>query len=148
MSSAIHNPLSHFKFTKVADHTTAGTSTITSASVDMRGYQGVIFMTSFGTAAADNIVKLQISSDDGSADDFSDVLGSAVALGGASDEDQVLAHYRPIKRYARLSCARGTSSTLESIWAIQYGAQNLPPTSSVVGTIATEFGAEAAEGTA
>lgn len=142
------NASSRFKLIKVADHSTANTTAVNSTGVDTQGFEGVLFLTSFGTAAADNTVNLAVSSDDGSADDYTDVLGSSVALGGASDEDQWIDCYRPVKRYVRLEAARGTSTTLESIWALLYGARVMPIDNTTTGTIAGELSVSAAEGTA
>ena len=38
----------NIKITKVQDHTAAGTSAVNSSSVDMTGYDAVLFVTSFG----------------------------------------------------------------------------------------------------
>lgn len=135
------------KITKLADHTVAGTSLVTSAALDMLGYDGVLFISSLGTAAADNIAKVQQSDDDGAVDAYSDLLGSAVAA-GTSDEDLWVDIYRPTKRYLKFLVTRGTSSTLESIWAIQYGGRTFPVSNVVSGTIIGEASASPAEGTA
>lgn len=135
------------KCTKLADHTTAATTTVTSAALDMAGYEWVRFLTSYGTAATDNIAKVQQSDDDGSSDAYSDLEGTALAS-GSSDEDISISVYKPRKRYLKLICARGTSSTLESIWAIQGGARKQPITHAVSGTIAHESHVSPAEGTA
>lgn len=135
-------------FTKVKDHSTAATSAVNSDGVDMALYDGVVFLTSFGTAAADNTANLAVSDDDGSADAYDDLLGSSVAS-GTSDEDVWLDVYRPRKRYVRLEVARGTSSTLESIWALRYGHRGLLPVDNTVsGTITGEAHVSTAEGTA
>jgi len=138
------------KLVKVADHSTAATSAVNSASVDMAqdgGWNGVMFFTSFGTAAANNTLNLAQSSDDGSADDFTDLTGSSVAS-GSSDEDVWIDCYRPEKRYVRAEAARGTSSTLESVWALLYEPRNIPADNTTSGTIAGEAHATPAEGTA
>lgn len=141
---------SRVKLIKVQDHTTAGTSAVNSDGVDMDqdgGYAGVLFITSFGTAAANNTVNLAQSSDNGSADDFTDLTGTSVSS-GTSDEDVWLDILKPTKRYVRLEAARGTSSTLESIWAILYGARQLPVDNTTSGTIIGEGAVSVAEGTA
>lgn len=138
------------KITKVADHSTANTTDVNSTGVDMKGFQWVVFLTSFGTAAADNLVNVQGSDDDGSVDTYADLASTAVALGGASDEDQIAEVYQPggTQRYLRLHVERGTSTTLESIWAIQGGARDLPVDNTTTGTIAGERNVNPAEGTA
>lgn len=135
------------KVIKVADHSTAATSGVTSASVDTAGYEGVMFLTSFGTAAAGNTLKAQQSSDDGGSDDFSDLAGTSVSS-GSSDEDVWLDIYRPGKQYVRVVAARGTSSTLESVWAILYGPRQAPVDNTTTGTIVGELHVTPDEGTA
>ena len=53
------NFLSRNKWVKVADHTAAGTSAVTSSIVDTAGYLGVVFVTSLSTANATNTLKVQ-----------------------------------------------------------------------------------------
>tara|TARA_Y100000310_G_scaffold304722_1_gene344163 strand:+ start:253 stop:678 length:426 start_codon:yes stop_codon:yes gene_type:complete len=133
------------KWTKVADHTSAGTSQVNSASVDMQGWDGVMFVTSYGTAASDNILHLATSSDDST---FNDLEGTALSP-GASDEDQWVDIYRPLERYIRAEAVRDTSSTLESVWAVQYAGARKQPVSNVEsGTIIGEAHVSPAEGTA
>ncbi len=133
------------KITKVADHTAAGTDAVTSTAVDMKGYGGVLFLTSFGTAAANNtLLASQDTASDGS---FTDLEGTSVSS-GTSDEDVWIDVYRPTKRYVRVEAARGTSSTLESIWALQYGGQRFPVDNTTSGTIVGEAHQTPAEGTA
>lgn len=119
------------KITKVADHSTAATSDVTSASVDMAGWDGVLFLTSLGTAAAGNIVTLHGSSDDSS---FS--ATTALKSSGTSDEDVAVDLQSPASRYYRAVVTRGTSSTCESIWAIQYRGRSKAQTFAVSGTSA------------
>lgn len=123
------------KMTKVSDGVTAATSAVVSAPVDMQNWEGVLFFTSFGTAAAGNILKGQQSDDiSGSPDNYSDLAGSAVTS-GTSDEDVFLDVTRPGKRYVQVSVARGTSSTLGDIWALQYGPRSQPQDNVLAGTI-------------
>ena len=135
---------SQVKITKVQDHTAAGTSAVNSDSVNMAGFEGVVFITSFGTAASGNTIEVSQSADDSS---FSDLLGTSVTS-GTTDEDVWVDVYRPSEQYVRCEIARGTSSTLESIWAIQYGARKLPVDNSTSGTIIGEAHVSPAEGTA
>lgn len=117
------------KITKIADHTTAGTGDVTSAEIDMAGYDGVMFITSYGTAAANNLVTLHDSATTGT-----EAATVALKTSGTSDEDVVLDVLHP-QRFCKLVASRGTSSTLESIYAIQYQARNKPVTNTVSGTL-------------
>lgn len=140
----------HCKLIKVADHTTAGTTAVNSAGVDMSqngGFDSVCFFSSFGTAASNNTANVAQSDDDGSADDYTDLTGTSVSS-GSSDED-VFVDVRAVgKKWIRFEAARGTSSTLESIWAILYNAKNVPVDNTTSGTIVGEQHAAVAEGTA
>ncbi len=133
------------KITKVQGHSTASTVTINSDSVDMSGYDGVMFVTSYGTAAADNLLRAAQST--ASTTSFSDLLGTAVGA-AASDEDQWIDIKRPIERYVRATAVRVTSSTIESIWAFQYGARDVPVDNTTAGTIHGEQHVSPSTGTA
>jgi len=135
----------HVKITKVADHSAADTTAVNSTGVDMAGYEGVLFVTSFGTANANNTVNAAQGLTSGGT--YDDLLGSSVAS-GTSDEDVWIDVYRPRDRFVRLEAARGTSSTLESIWAVQYGGRKQPVDNTTSGTIIGEAHVSPAEGTA
>jgi len=122
------------KITKVADAQTAGTDTVNGTGVDMAGWDGVIFLTSFGTAAANNALHAEQSSDDGDSDSYTDLEGSEVDV-GSSDEDQWVDVLCPQERYVRPSALRGTSSTLGDIWAIQYRGRSVAADNVTAGTI-------------
>ena len=49
------NLLTRVKVTKLQDHTTAASTDVESDILDMAGYEGVLFLTSFGTAAVDTL---------------------------------------------------------------------------------------------
>lgn len=136
------------KLIKVQDHTAAGTDAVNSTGVDMDqdgGYLGVMFMTSFGTAAANNTANLAQGADNSS--DWVDLTGTSVTS-GTSDEDVWLDVYKPTDRYVRMEIARGTSSTLESIWAILYEPRVCPVDNTTSGTIIGEGHVSPSEGTA
>ncbi len=134
------------KLTKVQDHVTASTTEVDSTSVDMAGYDGVMFLTSFGTATAGTFIKAAQSTE--SAASFSDLVGTKVGV-AASDEDQWVDVKRPIERYVRCTAVRaGVSTTLESIWALQYGARDVPVDNTTAGTIHGEQHVSPSTGTA
>jgi len=137
------------KITKCADHTTAGTTDVEGLGVDMTGYDGVLFVTSFGTANANNSVEAQVS--DAVGGTYAALTGTLVAS-GTSDEDVWLDITGGVadatKPWIKLHVERGTSSTLESIWAIQYKARSLPIDNTISGTIIGEQHNRPIEGTA
>jgi hypothetical protein len=134
------------KIDSVVQHTTAAASDITNATpLDMQGYQGVIFIARFGTAAANNTIQAQQGLvSDGS--DAADIKDSKVAV-GASDEIVVLQLESVGERYIRPVVKRGTSSTLEFLIAIRYGPLTKPVANAVAGTLALRKLFGTAEGT-
>lgn len=126
---------------KVADHSAAGTTVVFSAGVDTGvngGYEGVEFITAYGTANALNYVYAQVSDDNITFNDFTS--GTITGNRAANGNYVRLVVRHPSKRYVRLYAGRGSSSTLESIWAIRYGARHKPAPNSnaVVGAGGTD----------
>lgn len=120
------------KITKLADHSAANTTAITSAELDMAGFEGVVFVSSFGTAAANNVFTLHQS-----VAPAGEAASVALIASGTSDEDVILdVQWNPAYRYAKVVATRGTSSTIESMWAIQYGARSKSQSSALSGTAA------------
>jgi hypothetical protein len=134
------------KFTKVKDHTAAATTDQISAIVDMSGYDGVVFLTSLGTAAAANVIKV-MQDDANATTGMADLAGTSVSS-GSSDEDLWVDVFRPTKRYLQLKVVRDGSTTIESIWAIQYAPRNKAVDNTTTGTITGELHQSPAEGTA
>lgn len=140
------NLLHNVKITKIQDHTTAASTDVESDIVDMAGYEGVVFVTSFGTAAAGNLCKVK-GNTVGTTVGITDLAGTATAP-GASDEDVAIDVFRPQYRYLSFTAIRDVSSTVESMWAIQYGAKHPPVTNTVSGTLLSKSVFEPAAGTA
>lgn len=135
------------KITKVKDPTTAAASSVVESDVlDMAGYEGVVFFTSYGTAAADNTIKLK-GSTAASTSGMGDITGSSVGV-ASSDEDVWLDVYKPRYRYLQLAALRATSTKLGDIWAVQYGGRKLPEDNTTAGTIHGETNISQSTGTA
>lgn len=132
------------KLTRISPAVSSGTTAVTPTAVDMSGYRGVMFLASLGTPAADNIMKAQQSQDNSS---FADLEGTAIAV-GASDDSQWLDIYDPEEQYVRPYITRGTGSTVESVWALQYDPRETPVSNVTAGTINGEAHIRPAEGTA
>lgn len=129
----------------------SGTATRNSTAINMAGFEWVMFVVQFATIAASAVtsVKLQQSSDNGSADDFSDVENSAITV--ANDDDNqlfVAAQVRPGKQYVRCVVVKdGTNAAAESAVAIQGGGGG-PNLASVTDALTLELAASPSEGTA
>jgi hypothetical protein len=119
---------------RVKAYTANGTSTITSDTVDLQAEKadGVLFLTSSETAASDNILSVQHSSDDSS---YSAVSGGAV-VPGASDETQFVDLVSPSKRYVQAVFTRGTSTIQGPIYALLYRKRVGGVDNTTAGTIA------------
>lgn len=111
------------KITKVAAASSAGTSAVNGNTVDMTGFEGVLFFTTIGTANSGNIFKAQIG-EDPTGSDAADLEGSAVV---AEENGQVvwIDIYRPdpSQKYVRPAVVRGSSTTVGDIYALQYEAR-------------------------
>jgi hypothetical protein len=125
--------------------TTAGTSEIDGATIDTQGYEGVLFIAKFGTAAANNTLQAQQGAL-ANASDMADLAGTSVGV-GASDEIVWLDLNKPLERYVRVQAERGTSTTLDWGVAILYGPRTMPTDNTVAGTIHGEVSISPAEGT-
>lgn len=122
----------------VTTYTSANTTDVNSTGVDMAGFDGVLFIARYGTAAADNLIHAEQSSDDGSVDTYTDIAGSEPNSAGASSEIQFVDIINPQERYVRCVAVRGTSSTVEQITAIRYKARSKPQDNNTAGTIEGE----------
>jgi hypothetical protein len=115
-----------FQAVKVLGFTTAGTSTVATSIVDLAGFDGIVFLASLGTSATNNGVKVT----EGNASnlgDAADLAGSKTLLDGTATQ-VVTDVCRPPKRYVEAQVLRGTSTTIEAVWAILYRGRTLPPT--------------------
>lgn len=134
------------KITMVKDQQTSAGTAIDSDSVDMEGFEGVIFIMQMVTKNAANFINAAQSSDDGGADAFTDLVGTKV-VPGDDDDTAMLDIYRPRERYVRCEVDRGGANTATGpIYAIQYGARKKPTSQGA--TVDLETHISPAEGTA
>lgn len=134
---------------KITEHiatTATGTTTINGAALDMAGYEGVLFIIKYSSAANNNTLKAQQDTAVGMGS-AADLAGSQVTV-GASDEIVWLELNRPLERFVRAAALRGTTTVIEWCVAIQYSARLKPVSNALAGTIAGKLLASPAEGTA
>lgn len=140
------------KLVRVKAASAAGQTAVNSDSVDMAGYDAVVFFTSFGAITTTGVqsIKVQSSSDDGDADAFADLAGTGVTV--ADDDDgqtfgvQII---RPVERYLRLVVSRATAdAVVGEIYALLLGADVRPLTSTVTNVATFESHTSPAAGTA
>ena len=141
------------KVTRVQNGAVAATSDLNGSSVNMTGFEGVLFIALLGTLSATQVtsLKAQMSSDDGGSDAFTDILGTDSGDMADDDDDQVIVLdiYRPVERYVRPVLLRGTgNAVVDGILAIQYGPGKKPTINDVTSVFGTEVHASPAAGTA
>lgn len=146
-----HNLANEVKVTRVMNAVAAGTSDQTSSSVDMQGWDGVMFITAFGTITTGAVTSVKLVQDTASN------LGSAADLAGTAqtvaddDDNQVVIHdiYRPQERYVGVVVDRGTqNAVIDGITAIQYKGRKQPTTHDSTTVIGCETYNSPSEGTA
>jgi hypothetical protein len=130
------------KITTVAAVVT-GTTTITGAAIDMAGFSGALFIVRLGSPATNN--NLRVSQCDTVAGTYADLTGTLVG-NHATDNPLIVDVYRPKEQFLKYVVTRGTTSTIDIVTIIQYGARRVPVTQPS-GT-QYERWIDAAEGTA
>lgn len=139
------------KVTRVLNAVAAGTTDQNGTTLDMKGFDGVLFIALFGTLTATQVTSLKaqqgLLSD---ASDMADLVGSNVGplADGDGTKCLMLDVIKPRERYVRCVVDRGTANAvIDGVIAIQYLADKEPVTQS--STIAfAELHHAPAEGTA
>lgn len=118
--------LNDVKVTVVKTTQSTATSAVNTDSVDMTGFDGVVFVGALATANAGNSVNLAQSSDNST---FVDLAGTA-QVPGTSGDLVAIDLFRPSDRYVRAEIVRaGASTVTETFYAIQYRGRKSPITS-------------------
>lgn len=129
----------------------SGTGTITGATLDMQGYEGVMILVAMGPIASSGPVTLKVQQDTDSAmGAAADLEGTGITVADDADNTSFIIDIRrPRERYVRLIAARHTSnaSTVGAAYYLQYDARNRPVTQSS-GITTRETWIAVAEGTA
>ena len=103
-----------------------GTTDITTSEVDTAGYGAVTFIAYIGSAAANNVLKLQHSDTSGSG--FEDIEDSEI---GAASKPLFLNEISvPTKRYVQAVLTRGTTTTVNAILAVKSNPRKVPKTAA------------------
>jgi hypothetical protein len=145
------NLSSNTKITRVLKAVSAGTSDQNGSVIDMRDYEGVMFLVAFGALTATQVTKLKAQGGDlADGTDMADLEGSATTALADADGNKLLGLdiYRPRSRYVRVVVDRGTANAvIDGAIAIQYGPQIAPPSHDTT-VKAVEVHLSPAEGTA
>jgi len=139
------------KITRVIDATAAGTSDINGSTIDMQGFEGVLFTVGFDTITASAVTSIKVQQgDESDASDMSDLEGTGVTVADTDDTSVAwIDLFRPAKRYVRVVVDRGTQNAVVDFGlAQQYGPRKMPTTHDATTVLGGEFHASPAEGTA
>lgn len=125
----------HDKFTRISNAVAAGTTDVECTAIDMQGFESVVFGIMVGAITANAVTgaHVQQSSDNGVADAFSDLAGTAVSIADDDDNGMVLVEVvKPQKRYVKLIIDRATqNAVVDGAFALQYNGRKEPVTQPV-----------------
>jgi hypothetical protein len=122
------------KITTVAAVAT-GTSTITGAALDMAGFESALFICRLGSPATNN--NFRVSQCDTSGGTYADLAGTKVG-DHATDSPLIVNVVRPREQFLKYVVTRGTTTTIDIIVIIQYGAKGVRPVTQPSGTQAEQ----------
>lgn len=100
----------------------SATTDVSGSTIDMAGYEGVIFTARIATANAGNFLRGE-HSDDGT--NWEEIEGSKV-VAAEDAQSVVLEIHKPKKRYVRAAIERTAASVTGDIVAVLYGARKAP----------------------
>jgi len=123
------NLLQNVKITQVVTIQADGQATASGTILDMSGYEGVMFIASFGDVDDTSVLTLQVQQDNlNAAGGMATLTGTSTYTAGATDADDdllVIDIYRPLKRYVRCQVVSATANAIVgNVSAIQYGNPN------------------------
>ena len=140
------------KVVRLSDAVVAGTSLITSSALDTQGYENVKFYTLFGAITSGGVqsVKVQQSSDDGSADAYADLLGTSQSVADTDDNKIVVTEIvKPRERYLKVLVPRATqNAVVDGIVAVLSKARKKATSDDSTTVVGREIHVSPAEGTA
>ncbi len=124
------NLLKGTKITRVMNAVAAGVTNQNGTTLDMSGFDGVMFIASFGALTATQVTSLKAQQGQQSnLSDAADLAGTLTGPMADADGNKVLVLdvYRPAERYVRCVVQRGTANAvIDGVVAIQYRGRKTP----------------------
>ena len=137
------------KTIRVSNAVAVGTTTITSATVDTAGFEGVRFVALMG-AITDGTPSLKVRQGQAAnMSDGADLAGSGVTIAATDDNEMISSEIiRPTERYVDCQLVRGgaTGAVIDGIIAELFGPKSAPVTQDAA--FNNEVAVTPAEGTA
>ena len=145
------NALKETKVTRILNAVAAGQTVQPSAIVDMKNFDGVVFIALFGSITTGAVTSLKAQQgQESDMSDAADLEGSKVDIDDDRGNDcLVLDIFRPRERYLKAVISRATQdSVIDGVLAIQYKASYMPTTQDAASIAGSKFLLSPAEGTA
>ncbi len=146
------NLLKDVKLTRVMNGVAAGTTVQNGSTLDMSGWDGVLFIAMLGTLTATQVTSLKAQQGNQSnLSDAADLAGTLVGplADGDSNKCLVLDVYRPTDRYVRCVVNRATANAvIDGVLAVQYRGKKAPVSQDTATIAFNEQHVSPAEGTA
>ena len=117
-------------FSQAVDPQSIGASSnVDSGSVDMRGWDGVLFILGVGAIDGTQDMKLQDSADNSTFADIGTGFNITQVAGTGDNKLYMLDLWKPAKRYIRVNVANGAGATadFQAVIACQYRRTGLTP---------------------
>lgn len=127
------------------------TTNINGSTLDMSGFDGVMFILQAGTITDGNLAVKAAGGAASDGSDKSDLTGTSTAITNAQDNDlAILDLYRPLQRYITPVIVRGgsTGAVVQGLTAIQYCASDKPTVQDATTVALTKLVISPAVGTA
>lgn len=137
------------KATRVMNAVAAGQTAQNSTGVDMTGWDGVMFIVSFGAITASAVTSCHMAQGDTLSGSYADLTGTSISVADDDDNQIVILNLeKPIDRFVRCEISRGTAdAVIDGVVALQYKG-NRPSTHDATTVVGTETHVSPAEGTA
>lgn len=128
----MNNLLNNVEFVVVEAAAAAAQSALTTDTIDMAGWTGVVFVAHLGDVSDGSVLGLTAYDSDESNANFDDLEDPLAFTAGASDADNkllILDVVRPERRYVRCVLSRTTANAIVGgIIGIKYGPLHTPVT--------------------
>lgn len=118
------------KVTRVSNAAAAATTDVTSSAIDMKNFEGCMFIVSMGAITAGAVTSAYVTQCDTSGGEYTELDGTSLTIADDDDNQVFLLDVKfPAERYLKCVVDRATQdAVVDGIVAIQYGAKVKPTT--------------------
>jgi hypothetical protein len=144
------NALRQTKVTRILNAVAAGQTVQPSSIIDMKGFDGVVFLALFGSITTGAVTSMKAQQGkEADMSDAADLKDSKIDIADDRDNDAlILDIFRPLDRYLKAVISRATQdAVIDGVLAIQYKAGYMPTTQDAASVAGSKFLLSPAEGT-